>query len=619
MPRVPAANGAFCNLLLLLLTSFLAIVVADSPYRFFEWNVTYGDIYPLGVRQTGILINGQFPGPDIFSVTNDNVIINVFNSLDQPFLISWNGIQNRRNSFEDGVYGTTCPIPPGKNFTYMLQVKDQIGSFYYFPSLGFQKAAGGFGGFRILSRPLIPVPFPDPSGDFTLLIGDWYSSNFTSYGGFKFNNDVCHCHRFIYLTLPLTAVHHRRPILVLTLPVATQDLQAQLDNGKKLAQPDGILINGRGPNGYSLTVQQGNTYRLRISNVGLQNSLNFRIQNHKMKLVEVEGTHTLQTSFSSLDVHVGQSYSVLITADQSAADYYIVVSSRFTDKILTTTGVLHYSNSGTQVSGPLPGGPTIQIDWSINQARAIRTNLSASGPRPNPQGSYHYGMINTTKTIRIASSAGQVNGKQRYALNSVSFKPADTPLKLADYFKIGGVFRVGSIPETPNGAGMYLDTSVMGVDYRAFIEIVMENYEDIVQSYHLDGYSFWVVGMDGGQWTPDSRNGYNLRDAVSRCTVQVYPKGWTAIYIALDNVGMWNFLSEFWARQYLGQQFYLRVYTSSTSLRDEYPIPKNARLCGRASGFHTRPLIADINKALSAVDKRTNWKTIRKSLPRSSK
>lgn len=37
----------------------------------------------------GILINGQFPGPQIDSVTNDNLIINVFNSLDEPFLLSW--------------------------------------------------------------------------------------------------------------------------------------------------------------------------------------------------------------------------------------------------------------------------------------------------------------------------------------------------------------------------------------------------------------------------------------------------------------------------------------------------------------------------------------------------
>lgn len=28
-----------------------AVVHAENPYRFFTWNVTYGDIYPLGVRQ----------------------------------------------------------------------------------------------------------------------------------------------------------------------------------------------------------------------------------------------------------------------------------------------------------------------------------------------------------------------------------------------------------------------------------------------------------------------------------------------------------------------------------------------------------------------------------------
>ncbi|XP_062086770.1 L-ascorbate oxidase homolog [Humulus lupulus] len=528
-----------------LIVLVLGLVCAEDPYRFFDWNVTYGDIYPLGFRQRGILINGQFPGPEIFSVTNDNLIINVHNSLSEPFLISWSGVQNRKNSFQDGVYGTNCPIPPGKNFTYKLQVKDQIGSYYYFPSMGFHKAAGGFGAIKVLSRPRIPVPFPEPAGDYSLLIGDWY----------KFDH---------------------------------QALKKILDGGHKLPNPENILINGR-PNGTSLTFEPGKTYRLRISNVGTQNSLNFRIQGHKMKLVEVEGTHTVQTIYSSLDVHVGQSYSVLVTADQAPHDYYIAVSTRFTSKILTATAIFHYSNSARAVSGPIPGGPTTEIDWSLNQARSIRTNLTASGPRPNPQGSYHYGQINVSRTIRLDSSAAQVNGKQRYALNNVSFIPADTPLKLADYFNIGGVFKVGSISDNPSPKRMYLDTSVMGADYRAFVEIVFQNRENIVQSYHLDGYNFWVVGMDGGQWTSASRKQYNLADAVSRSTTQVYPKSWTAIFVALDNVGMWNLRTDFWARQYLGQQFYLRVYTPVKSTRDEYLIPQNALLCGRAEGKSTTP------------------------------
>lgn len=91
-----------------------------------------------------------------------------------------------------------------------------------------------------------------------------------------------------------------------------------------------------------------------------------------MLLVEVEGTHTLQNTYNSLDIHLGQSYSVLVTADQPAQDYFIVVSTRFTSQVLTTTSILHYSNSGGSASGPPPGGPTIEVDWSLNQALSIR-------------------------------------------------------------------------------------------------------------------------------------------------------------------------------------------------------------------------------------------------------
>ncbi|XP_074279134.1 L-ascorbate oxidase homolog [Silene latifolia] len=537
-------KGGIMKMLFIFCALFFCIAVADDPYRFFDLNVTYGVITPLGAPQQGILINGQFPGPDIVAVTNDNLIINVHNNLDVPFLLSWSGIQNRKNSYEDGVYGTTCPIPPGSNFTYMLQAKDQIGSFYYFPSLGFQKAAGGFGGIRILSRPLIPVPFPEPADDFTVLIGDWYFSNHTY-------------------------------------------LQSLLDNGDEFPSPVSVLINGRA-SGTTFNVEQGKTYRLRISNVGLQNSLNFRIQGHNMTLVEVEGTHTMQTLISSLDVHVGQSYSVLVTADQPAMEYYIVVTTRFTVPALTTLASLDYINTAGSELSLNDNEPTPDdINWSLEQARCIRTNLTASGPRPNPQGSYHYGMINISRTIRVENSGGKVGCKQRYAVNSLSFTSPDTPLKLADYYKIPGVFTVGSIPDAPDGTDIHLNTSVMGADYRAFVEIVFENPEKEIQTWHLDGYNFFVVGMDRGTWSPDSRKQYNLVDAVFRCTTEVYPESWTAIWVALDNVGMWNLRSEIWARQYLGQQFYLRVYTNSTSLRDEYPLPLNALTCGRATGLNT--------------------------------
>ncbi|GJN26740.1 hypothetical protein PR202_gb14698 [Eleusine coracana subsp. coracana] len=527
------SNGAL--VLLAFIYLFVANVKAEAPYRFLDWEVTYGDISPLGVPQQGILINGQFPGPEIDCQTNDNLIINVRNSLPDPFLLSWNGFQHRKNSWQDGVSGTNCPIPPGQNFTYRMQAKDQIGSFFYFPSLAFHKAAGGFGAIRIRSRPHIPVPFPPPADEYAMLIGDWYNAS------------------------------HK----------ALQDV---LDSGMELPSPDAVLA-------MALTLQ--------ISPLS-KNTLNVMIQDHNMTLVEVEGTHTVQNSYSSLDVHAGQSLSVLVTADRPASDYLVAVSTRFANSSLNSTAFLHYAGSSSRPASSgslLAAGPSNDdVDFSLNQARSFRTNLTASGPRPNPQGSYHYGSINVTRTVRLASSAGQVGGKLRYAVNGVSYLEADTPLKLADYFNITGVFRLGGIPDAPPPTGgdeVRNETAVMDSDHRSFVEVVFENNDDSVQSWHLDGHSVFVVEMDVGTWSEQSRDGYNLVDAVSRCTVQVYPRGWTAIMIALDNVGMWNVRSEVWARRYLGQQFYLRVYTPTPSFRDENPIPDNALLCGRAAATTT--------------------------------
>lgn len=87
-------------------------------------------------------------------------------------------MQLRRTSWQDGVEGTNCPIPPGKNWTYSFQVKDQIGSFFYYPSLLLQKSAGGYGAIRINNPFDVPIPFPQPFEDFDLLIGDWYNADY---------------------------------------------------------------------------------------------------------------------------------------------------------------------------------------------------------------------------------------------------------------------------------------------------------------------------------------------------------------------------------------------------------------------------------------------------------
>ncbi|KAI9199980.1 hypothetical protein LWI28_001012 [Acer negundo] len=68
-----------------------------------------------------------------------------------------------------------------------------------------RKAAGGYGAIRVRNRDNVPVPFAQPYQEFDILIGDWFNAD------------------------------HRT-------------MRASLDEGNSLPIPDGILINGVGPN-----------------------------------------------------------------------------------------------------------------------------------------------------------------------------------------------------------------------------------------------------------------------------------------------------------------------------------------------------------------------------------
>lgn len=544
--------------LLLLLCFSAAVVRAEDPYLFFEWHVTHGTISPLGVPQEGILINGEFKGPTINCTSNNNIVVNVFNELDEPLLFSWAGVQQRKNSWQDGTPGTMCPIQPGTNHTYHFQVKDQIGTYYYFPTTNLHRASGGIGMIRVHSRELIPVPFDTPAEEFDVLMGDWYNKG------------------------------HKA-------------MKRQLDSGRSIGRPDGIQINGKsGKPGEKLeplaVMEAGKTYRYRFCNVGMRTSLNFRFQGHTMKLVEIEGSHTVQNVYNSLDLHVGQCMSVLVTADNEPKDYYLVVTSRFTKVPLSTVALISYANGKGEASAELPPPPaenTEGIYWSINQFRSFRWNLTASAARPNPQGSYHYGKINITRTIKLVNSRNYMDGKLRFAINGVSHVDPSTPLKLAEYFGAADkVFKYDTISDEPdmtNNKEVVLAPNVVNATFRNFVEIIFENRERTIQTWHLDGYSFFAVGIEPGRWSPEKRMNYNLLDTVSRHNIQVYPNSWAAVMTTLDNAGMWSLRSEMWERFYLGQQMYLSVLSPERSLRDEYNIPENTQLCGVVVGLPKPP------------------------------
>lgn len=124
----------------------------------------------------------------------------------------------------------------------------------------------------------------------------------------------------------------------------------------------------------------------------------------------------------------------------------------------------------------------------------IRQNASASGARRNPQGSFHYGSINVTDTYVLRSMPlVAIDGKLRSTFNGISFVNPNTPVRLADKFKVKGDYKL-DFPSRPLDRTPRSDRSSINGTYKGFVEIILQNNDTVVQSFHMDGYSFFVVG-----------------------------------------------------------------------------------------------------------------------------
>ncbi|KAE8676610.1 E3 ubiquitin-protein ligase RING1-like [Hibiscus syriacus] len=301
--------------------------------------------------------------------------------------------------------------------------------------------------------------------------------------------------------------------LHLSLPGHT-NLKKILDNGRNLGRADSVHINGKvakddGKVEPLFIMGAGKTYRYRVCNAGLKTSLNFRFQGHNMKLVEMEGSHIVQNDYESLDVHVGLFYTVLVTADKEPR-------------------------------------PPVGWAWSLNQFRMFQWNLTASAAMPNPQGSYKYGSINITRTITLANTDKKVDGKLRYAINGVSFMEPATPLKLAEYYGVV-VFKYNNIPDEPPAeiSKVDLEPIVLNMTLKSFVEL----YSRIKKR------PFNLGTIEIGKWSPEKRMNYNLLDAVSRHTIQLY----------------------------------ISLLSPNRSVRDDYNLPDDVITCGGVEGMPRPP------------------------------
>ena len=292
--------------------------------------------------------------------------------------------------------------------------------------------------------------------------------------------------------------------------------------------------------------------------------MNFAIQDHKMTVVEVEGTIVVPYEVENLDIMPGQRYSVLVTADQESGNYWATTSVRYRSEAPMGYINFRYSDAAEgnlTFDGDLPSHP----EWNDTQPTVdLESNLFTKTPSSFDDADILNATDDSIRRIVVVGTQAKdnVTGLLRWTANNVTMTMPNEPMVTIAYDAVTADGAASwpdtelpntiVVPENPPTSWNYsepVQDSVgeyngdRGPSYIALtegevVEVVLQNVLALngvaeMHSWHLHGHSFYVVGAGFGSYDEETNPAsYNLDNPVRRDTVTVLPFGWTAIRVS---------------------------------------------------------------------------------------
>ncbi|MCO5602536.1 hypothetical protein L7F22_056669 [Adiantum nelumboides] len=524
------------------LLMMLVMGVSAGRVKHYKWKVDYRFWSPDCVEKLIISINGQYPGPTIRVREGDTIKVELENLMPtEGVVIHWHGIHQRGSPWHDGTGGVSqCAIAPGEKFEYKF-VADKAGTYFYHGHVGLQRSAGLYGSLIVEVPAGVKEPF-QYDGELSLVLNDWWHRSAIEQGLRLFSNP------FLWVDEP----------------------QSLLMNGR--GQYNCSLIEGDQPpcnasNGQCsplvLRVQPGRTYRLRIASVTSLSYLSLQIEGHTMTVVEVDGRYVNDVDLDNLNVHSGDSYSVLLRTyaepPNGRKSFWVATHVRGREpKTNPGLGILVYGNNEVALlptsTPPLSPAPWNDTAFSLNQSRQIlaRQGFYAGWVPPPPQSSEQQAILLNTQN--------RVDGVIKWAINNISLALPATPLLQAMRFRLKTAFDYSAAPPTsypfrsynifepPPNPNAQMGTQVYRLPLNSTVDFILQNANMLepndsgIHPWHMHGHDFWVLGYGSGAFDPTLHpQTFNLVNPPLRNTVPLYPYGWTAIRFIADNPGVWSF------------------------------------------------------------------------------
>ncbi|XP_057969900.1 L-ascorbate oxidase [Malania oleifera] len=568
-----------CLFSLMLILARVPPSVEAARVRRFKWEVKYEYKSPDCFKKLVIAINGRSPGPSILAQQGDTVIVELKNSLlTENVAIHWHGIRQIGTPWFDGTEGVTqCPILPGDTFEYRFVV-DRPGTYLYHAHYGMQREAGLYGSIRVSLPNGVSEPF-SYDYDRSIILNDWYhKSTYEQATGLS--------------SIPFGWVGEPQSLLI----QGKGRFNCSLLTSPSL-EPGTCNATNPECSPYSLTVVPGKTYRLRIGSLTALSALSFAIEGHNMTVVEADGHYVEPFVVKNLFIYSGETYSVLVKADQNPARNYWATINVVSRKPATSPGLAifnYYPNHPRRSPPTVPPTGPIWNDTAPRLAQSLAIKARHGFIHPPP--------LTSDRQIILLNTQNKINGYFHWSVNNVSFSLPHTPYLIALKENLTHAFNQTAPPENYDAANYDIfrnasnvnatsSDSIYRLGFNTTVDIILQNANTMTPNnsethpWHLHGHDFWVLGYGLGKFDkardPEK---YNLVDPIMKNTVAVHPYGWTALRFRADNPGVWAFHCHIESHFYMGMGVVFEEGIEKVG-----KLPLSIMGCGETKGFHRRP------------------------------
>lgn len=316
-----------------------------------------------------------------------------------------------------------------------------------------------------------------------------------------------------------------------------------------------------------------------------------------MTVVESDGHNVEPFVVKNLFLYSGETYSVLIKADQDPSRNYWITTSVVGRQPNTTDGlaILNYYPNHPKRSPPAlpPTGPS----WN-NTSLRVAQSLSIKARR---------GYIQTPpqtsdRVIVFLNTQNEINGFRRWSVNNVSFTHPHTPYLISVKHNLTREFDQTPPPDgydfvnydifvKPNNSNATSSNAIYRLDFNSTVDVILQNANTMNKNnsethpWHLHGHDFWVLGHGEGKFDiyNDQRK-YNLVNPIMKNTVPLHHYGWTALRFKADNPGVWAFHCHIESHFYMGMGV---VFEEGIERLGN--LPKSIMGCGAAKGGLPKP------------------------------